>query len=193
MGITAGEEGEDEGLVTHDATPRTSPPMRNAVLAPSTMHADKDPIWAISRHEAVRLVHVWHEEQGVMYPILDIDKILRYTEMLFSFVEAAARSGLMQGALPGADAIMDDQTSVLKLVLAITLVMEGRGKDPLGERLFENVQKVVKKTLSDPVSLHGIHLLALTVIRLFSYKCSASNVYRQCTISLKITKLWPGE
>ena len=98
-----------------------------------------------------------------MYPILDMDKVLRYTEMLFSFVEAAARSGLMQGAMPGADSIMDDQTSVLKLVLAITLVMEGGGKDPLGEKLFENVQKVIERILSEPVSLQSISLLTLTV------------------------------
>lgn len=167
MGITA-DEGEDEGVVTNDATPRHSPSMHNTTLPKAAMHADKDPIWAISRHEAVRLVQVWHEEQGAMYPFLEIDKVLRYTEMLFSFVEAAARSGLMQGALPGADAIMDDQTSILKVVLAITLVMEGKGKDPLGEKLFANVQKVVERTLFDPVSLHGIHLLALTAIYHFT-------------------------
>jgi hypothetical protein len=98
-----------------------------------------------------------------MYPILDIEKVLRYTELLFAFVEAATRSGLMQGALPGADAIMDEQTSILKLVLAITLILEGKGRDTLGEKLFENVHKVVEKTLSEPVGLHGINLLALTV------------------------------
>jgi hypothetical protein len=165
MGITAAEEVEDEGIITHDATPRGSPPAPGPVpaLPKQPLHMDKDPIWNISKHEALRLVHVWHEEQGVMYPILEIDKVLRYTDMLFSFVEAASRSGLMQGALPGADAIMDEQTSVLKLILAITLVLEGRGKDALGERLFENVHKVVEKTLSEPVGLHGINLLALTV------------------------------
>lgn len=163
MGITAADEADDEGVVTNDGTPRASPPMPNFALPKPPMHADKDPIWSISRHEAVRLVTVWHEEMGVMYPILEIDKVLRYTKMLFSFVEAAARSGLMQGALPGADAIMDDQTSILKLILAITLVLEGRGKDPVGERLFENVHSIVEKTLSEPVSLHGINLLALTV------------------------------
>ncbi len=38
----------------------------------------------------------------------------------------------MQGGLPGADAIMDDRTSVLKLVLATTLILEGKGKDSAG-------------------------------------------------------------
>ncbi|KAF2832950.1 hypothetical protein CC86DRAFT_364946 [Ophiobolus disseminans] len=168
MGITAAEEVDDEGLITNNPTPRASPPIPGPMLPKALMHADKDPIWKISKHEALRLVQVWHEEMGVMYPILDIDKVLRYTDMLFSFVEAAARSGLMQAALPGADAIMDEQTSVLKLILAITLVLEGGGKDALGERLFENVHKVVEKTLSEPVGLHGITLLALTAMYHFT-------------------------
>jgi hypothetical protein len=163
MGITAAEEGEDEGAATNDPTPRGSPPFVGQLTAKGPLHSDKDPIWSISKQEALRLVHVWHEEQGIMYPIVDMDKILRYTEMLFSFVEAAARSGLMQGAMPGADSIMDDQTSVLKLVLAITLVMEGGGKDSLGEKLFENVQQVIERILSEPVSLQSISLLTLTV------------------------------
>jgi hypothetical protein len=162
MGITAAEDVEDEGV--HSAgTPRASPPLQASSRSKALLHADKDPIWNLSKHEALRLVQLWHEEQGVMYPILEIDKVLRYTEMLFTFVEAAARSGLMQAALPGADAIMDEQTSVLKLILAISLVMEGQGKDVLGEKLFENVHKVVERTLSEPVCLHGINLLALTV------------------------------
>ncbi|KAF1837184.1 fungal-specific transcription factor-like protein [Decorospora gaudefroyi] len=168
MGISTGEDGDDEGIVTHDATPRASPPISNTMLQKRSMHADKDPIWSISKHEAIRLVHVWHEEMGVMYPILDVPKVLRYTEMLFTFVEAAARSGLMQGALPGSDAMMDEQISVLKLVLAITLVLEGGGKDALGEKLFTNVHRVVDKALTEPVSLQGITLLVLTAMYHFT-------------------------
>jgi hypothetical protein len=165
MGINPGDEGDEDGLLTRDATPGASPALSGAVLPKRPFHAEKDPIWAISKNDALRLVHVWHEEMGVMYPILDIDKLLRYTEMLFTFVEAATRSGLMQGALPGSDAMMDEQISTLKLVLATTLVLEGGGKDPLGERLFANVHKVVQKTLSEPVSLHSINLLVLAVSR----------------------------
>ncbi|KAH8727490.1 fungal-specific transcription factor domain-containing protein [Phaeosphaeriaceae sp. PMI808] len=168
MGITAAEDGDDEGEHTHDPTPASASPPTTSALPKPLLHSDKDPIWNISKHEALRLVQVWHEEQGVMYPILEIEKVLRYTDMLFSFVEAAARSGLMQAALPGADAIMDEQTSLLKLVLAITLVLEGRGQDALGEKLFENVHGVVEKTLSEPVSLYGIHLLALAAMYYFT-------------------------
>ncbi|KAF2002901.1 hypothetical protein P154DRAFT_430028 [Amniculicola lignicola CBS 123094] len=161
MGITAQDDGEEEELINQDATPLESPPIVNPVLTRPTLHADKDPIWSLTKHEAIRLVRVWHEEMGMMYPFIDIERIVRYTEMLFAFVEAAARSGLMNGGMPGADAIMDEQTSVLKLILAIALVLEGTGMNALGQKLFDNVHKIVERTLSDPVDLKGISMLAL--------------------------------
>lgn len=162
MGITGPGEGEDEGIMTTDASPMGSPPFMNAML-PKILHVDKDPIWSVSKQEALGLIRLWQEEMGVMYPFLDINEITRYAEMLFSFVEAAARQGLMQGALPGADAIEDEKTSILKLIIAAALVLRGNGKDPLGDRFFNNVQKVVERTLSEPVDVKSINLLTLTV------------------------------
>ncbi|KAF2637968.1 fungal-specific transcription factor-like protein [Massarina eburnea CBS 473.64] len=161
MGITGTEDGDDEGAITQDATPMDSPPLRHPMTPRTALHADKDPIWALTRHQAVRLVSFWHEETGMMYPLLDIKKISRHADMLFSFVEAASRAGLMQGGLPGADAIEDEQTTILKIVLATALTLEGNGKSPLGERLFNNVHKVLERTLSDPVDLRSIQTLAI--------------------------------
>ena len=168
MGITAPEDGDDEGVITQNATPVGSPRMRHATTPQHALHADKDPIWALTKKEALRLVSVFHDEMGLMYPLLDIDKVSRHAEMLFAFVEAASRAGLMQGALPGADAIEDDQTSILKIVLAIALTLEGNGKSPLGERLFNNIHKVLDRTLSDPVDLRSIQTLAVAVTILYS-------------------------
>jgi hypothetical protein len=191
MGITAVEDADDEALATDDPTPRPSPPTQ-AAAPQQPMHADKDPIWSISKHEALRMVHVWHEEQGLMYPVLEIEKLLRYTEMLFSFVEAAQRTGLMQGAMPGADAIMDDQTCVLKLVLAITLVMEAGGKSPLGEKLFEDAHRVVERILPEPVTLQGISIITLTVSRPKPRTRNQLTLVRECTTSLATTKRYHG-
>ncbi|KAF2276045.1 fungal-specific transcription factor-like protein [Westerdykella ornata] len=162
MGITAPEEGEDEGALTQDVTPQGSPPQAIGIISRPALHMDKDPIWSLTKQDAIRLIRVWHEEMGLMYPFLDIEEVVRYAERLFSFTEAAARSGFAQLGKPGADEIMDDQTSNLKLVLAISLILEGGGKDPLGERLFDNVHKRVEKTLSAPVDIQGINMLILT-------------------------------
>lgn len=161
MGITSLEDGDDEAVVTENVTPLGSPPP-GVMAGRSILHATKDPIWALPKQEAIRLVKVWQEEMGMMYPFMDIEQLVHYAEMLFTFVEAAARSGLMQCGLPGSDGIVDDRTSNLKLVLAIALVLEGNGKDPLGQRLFENVHSVIDHTLSRPVDLQSINMLMLT-------------------------------
>ncbi|PVI08436.1 hypothetical protein DM02DRAFT_713749 [Periconia macrospinosa] len=164
MGITGAGEGEDEGVATHDATPMDSPPTRHASEHHAPLHGDKDPIWALNQREAMRLVMVWHEEMGSMYPLLDVDKLLRYTELLFRFVEAASKAGLMQRGLPGADAIEDEQAVILKIVLATALILEGGGKSTLGWKLFNNTRRILDKTLSDPVDLTSIRILALAAM-----------------------------
>lgn len=161
MGITGPGDGA-EGIVTMDATPMGSPPLDYAML-PTVLHAHKDPIWSVSKQEALGLIHFWQEENGALYPFLDINDLNRYADMLFSFVEAATRHGLMQGGLPGADAIEGEKTSILKMILATALILRGNGKDQLGDRFFNNVQKVVERTLSEPVDIKSISLLTLTV------------------------------
>ncbi|KAJ4296629.1 hypothetical protein N0V90_006677 [Kalmusia sp. IMI 367209] len=184
MGITGSGDGEDEGIITMDATPIGSPPPPIAMLPKAMLHADKDPIWSISKQEALSLIHFWQEENGSMYPFLDIGQVTLYAEMLFNFVEAAVRQGLMQGALPGADAIEDEKTSILKLMLAIALVLRGNGKDPLGDKFFNNVQKVVERTMLEPVDVKSINLLIMTddstpyLNAMISYSVIGSKVWR---------------
>jgi hypothetical protein len=189
MGITGPGEG-DEGTITMDATPMTSPGLGDAML-PKTLHADKDPIWSISKQEAMSLIQFWQEENGALYPFLDINEITRYADMLFSFVEAAARQGLMQGALPGADAIEDEKTSILKMILATSLILRGNGKDLLGDRFFNNVQKVIERTLSEPVDVKSINLLTLTVSLLVRL-VELANADRPCSTFTRMTKSLPG-
>lgn len=161
MGITGPSEGDD-GTITLNATPMGSPPLENAMLSKAP-HADKDPIWSVSRQEAIGLINFWQEENGALYPFLEISETTRHADMLFNFMEAAVRQGLMQGALPGADAIEDEKTSILKMIIATSLTLRGNGKDLLGDRFFSNVQKVIERTISEPVDIKSINLLTLAV------------------------------
>src|SRR2546429_2370675 len=56
-------------------------------------------------------------------------KLVQHTNLLYTFIDAARRTGLMEAGLPGADAIYDDQTRTLKLVLAIACTLEGRSEE----------------------------------------------------------------
>jgi hypothetical protein len=159
MGIAGGEEGGEDGLMTHDGTPAGSPPPSQRPI----LHASKDAIWSLNKDEAIRLIYVWQDEMGTMYPIVDVEGLVRHTGMLFTFMEAARRSRLMESSMPGADAIYDDQTNLLKLIVAIALTLEGSGKSEFGKKMWECVRTTVEAQLFEPPGLKGLQMLGLAV------------------------------
>lgn len=204
IGITATDDNTEEGVFTQDATPLDSP--RLAPLAPPpsqhtakpVLHTTKDPMWAINKDEAIRLCHVWHEEMGLMYPVLDIEATIRHATLLYTFMEAAHRTRLVEVSFPGADSISDDQTIILKLVLATALILEGSGKSELGTAMFQSIRPNVEAVLLASVNVRGIKMLTLTVSRPQRSALFASNLPRACIIftEMKRTRLgassaWP--
>lgn len=168
MGITPGLDDSGSGnaaLTTTDPSPVGSPPMRsrNSAQFLTTTHAEKDPIWSISQEEALRLCHVYEDEMGMMYPIMDMKKAMTYAQKLYRFMEAAHRSGLMQQGMPGSDSIDDEDTNILKMMLATALTVESGGRSELGRRLSECVQPATDNSLHGHINLKGIKLLVLSV------------------------------
>lgn len=157
MGITPSGQGVDEGAVTADATPSHSPNLQGRT------HPSKDPIYSVSRNEALRLLRVYHEEMHEMYPVISIAHITNHIGSIYSFIEAIIRNGIMHKEMPGADTINDEDTMILKLVLAIAMIVEGMGVSELGQRLFESVQPSVDALLLRDTSIRDVRILALTV------------------------------
>jgi hypothetical protein len=101
---------------------------------------------------------------GVMYPFLDIERTIRHASALYSFIAAATRTGLARVDQAGADGLADDDTNILKMVLATALMTEGSGQSSLGSRLFESVKRPIESRLWSPqVDKRGLILLVLTV------------------------------
>lgn len=174
MGITGAEESGDDGAITNEATPLGSPkfPSTPGLLQKASLaHATKDPIWLLTREETMRLVKVYDDDIGLMYPMLDITKLQQHANMLTTFMEAANRSGLMQIAKPGGDSIQDDQTNMLKLVLACAMTLEASGKTDLGKKMFEYVKPAVDAQLLGPPDTKGVQMLILTVCWLLLLLC----------------------
>ena len=166
MGITDGPVGGDSGdagSATREPSPEQAALVRDSMQVVKSMHTTKDPIWAVTEEEALRLCRVWEDEMGMMYPILDIEKVIAYAQRLFRFTEAAHRSGLMQQGFPGADAIDDEDTNILKMVLATAMTVEASGRSELGERIFDYVHPAIDNCLLGRVGVKGIRLLVLTV------------------------------
>lgn len=158
MGITGPEDGDTDGAVTQNATPMASPRHVH-----KSLHPDKDPIYSISKDEAIRLCHVYEEEMGVMYPVIDIGLILHHANLLYSFMDAATRAGVIQTSLGGADAITDDKTLQLKLILSLSLLTENCGQSILSQRLYQSVSDSIEATLFGSVNVVSLRLIALCV------------------------------
>jgi hypothetical protein len=166
MGITEGKA-DANGDNVHALQPSTSPGQveRNLQLL-QAVHEEKDPIYSVSKEEALRLCRVYEDEMGIMYPVVNIPTVMEYTERLYSFIDAARRNGLVQQGFPGADAIDDENTIILKMIIACASTMEGSGSSELGHSIFESPgvrDAIAKATNGYEISHKAPRLLVLTV------------------------------
>ena len=163
MGIASPEEPLDENVLVYEEASYNSPLIGQAPMAPNISQSSKDPLWKIEKDEAIRLCRVYDEEMGLMYPILDIEKFISKASMLFTFIESAKRTGLMNRTMSGSDNFNDDDTDILKMVLATALTVEGSGQSDLGRRLFDSVRGPSESKLWEPASPKGLVLLVIVV------------------------------
>lgn len=83
-------------------------------------------------------------------------------------MEAMLRNGLAHSSDPS-QGVNDEQSCTLKMVLAISTVVEGSGKSDIGYRLFESVKNAAYRILhSETFELKSLPFLALVVSHLYS-------------------------
>lgn len=148
----------DEGVGSADRSRAVSPVP--TLLPP---HPTKDPLWLIDYNEVSRILRVYEEEIGIMYPVVDADKLLQHANSLYKFIGASLRTGLGQPGLPGADTFDDEETTILKMILGITLTVEGHGRSELGQRFFDAAKPATDLKLVTSIDLKSVVLLVLTV------------------------------
>ena len=159
MGINQ-EPLSDEGAIFEDAVATPAPVPVDRDLPP---HPDKDPIWSIDQAHAVSLARMYEEECGLMYPLFEIEYIIKHIRLLYSYIEAAIRTGFTQMHLPGAQSIEDEDTNLTKMVLAIGLLLEGEGKSSTADAIYESLKPIIREKIMGPAELKGVCLLVLTV------------------------------
>ncbi|KAI1616941.1 fungal-specific transcription factor domain-containing protein [Exophiala viscosa] len=154
MGIT--QNAADDGMISRDRSRAASP------VFPVTPHPSKDPLWLIDHAEVIRLLRVYEEEIGIMYPVVDIEKVIKHADSLYKFIQASLRAGFGNLALPGADAIDDEETTVLKMILAVTMTVEGHGRSDFGQRFFDAAKPAVDLKLVTALDTKSVVLVVLT-------------------------------
>lgn len=173
MGISPEPQIQDEDRPdTDDPTPMTSPRIPNTSGLPvptfmsrprGTQRPDKDPIWSVSETEALRLVKVYEDEMHEMYPLVSLPQLRMHIKSVYRVMGAFLKHSFVMLDMPGADAISDEDTNVLKLVLAVSLTAEGKGESEIGRRLFECVQPHVDALLLGDAGVKAIRILVLVV------------------------------
>ena len=162
MGITQPEVHDESG--SGDIDPTLDALMQHqAPVAAMVSAQHKDPLWQLSKDDAIRLCKIYDEEMGMMYPMLDIEKIINQADKLFGFVESAARTGLMNRDMAGADKLEGCDVNILKMVLASALMAEGAGQSPLGRDIYESCREAFESKMTGPVETKGLILLVVVV------------------------------
>ena len=115
----------------------------------------REPLWSISQADALRLVQVYEEECGLMYPLFSIGLIVMHVNTLYASNETEGRLG--------ADNIVieDEDVNIVKMVVAIGLLLEGDGQSDLAETIFESVEPMISGKIMRPTNLKSLTLVVL--------------------------------
>jgi hypothetical protein len=110
------------------------------------------PLDLVSPEEVLRLCKAFAEQTNIMYPFLDMKKVMSQIEILRTTQDAK-----------GSRTISGDEKDIIVLVLAISLMRETAGESELGRSLFHSIRNRLEKRIWAPLSVSGITSLALAV------------------------------
>lgn len=136
---------------------------RFAQYGPFMKLLNMDPLWDLQKQQAIILVNDWFLGLGDVYPIVNREVMLRTANNVFDALEVAANEGLKESGGVVAEALFDQNTNKLKIVLAIGLTKETGGRDHRAERLFQSTTEAIEGLLWNAEGIHGIQLLYLAV------------------------------
>ncbi len=160
MGITDVKIPDEVGI-TADGSLYSSYPPRRSVPGSLIAPPSNDPLWKVGKDETNRLCQVYEEEVGIMFPMVDMGKMISKANLLYSF-ESAPQLGF-PNQLSSMESSDTDDANILKMILATSLTLEGSGESELGRRLFESVRDACEMRLWDPVDIKGLILLVIVV------------------------------
>ena len=164
MGITQPDYPTEESTAHEGPSTRSPPPQMSPTLQ-QNVNPLKDPLWSLNQNEALRLCSMYEEEVGIMYPMLDMDRVMSKAKSLFSFLDSMRRVGFLKEEIDRGDPLDDDETMTLKMILATALVVESNGQSELGQSLWENVRRIsnTQDRLGRPATIKTLQILVVTV------------------------------
>lgn len=124
---------------------------------------ERDPLWHMDRREVYRLINVWSNSIGKLFPVVDIEKLHARWESLHTMLTCVRTGGNTQKCLTTIEALSDGETHLLKLVLANSLTAGSGGMNETAKRLFDSTGGAAQAAFTGVPSLRNINMLVLVV------------------------------
>lgn len=116
----------------------------------------------MSPTEMNRLINLYEDETGSIYRFLDITQVQSRARNLSDRNRAASRDVLSD---PDIHEYWDNDSDILKMVIAIALAIEGCGYSEMGRKLFGEVQLSIDTGVTaTKADIRSLKLLALMVL-----------------------------
>lgn len=147
----------------HSATAASSRSPSPAVEELSLDDPNSDPIWLISRQEAVRLCDVYEEEINLSHPFLDMRTIRDNVSSLYDSMETLSSHGCSNVPLQRTSIIGSDDLKILKMVFSTALITERSGPGNIATALFRDVKCSVGEKFWGDVNIPTIIIFFLLV------------------------------
>ncbi|KAI0440826.1 fungal-specific transcription factor domain-containing protein [Xylaria telfairii] len=169
MGIPPDTNDPTSGSQSLSPSPRESTLERSPTinLPPNPLSLIQDPLLSIALPEARRLVNVFHEEIEALYPFISSDELVTVVDTKMK--EFAGRMGII-GSDPRLmlDMSEDKDINILKIAVAVAVVIEAKGKNPLSSKLIDSTdKKAAQVTRSSDVDLRDLQWLILMGVYYF--------------------------
>lgn len=132
----------------------------------------ENPLRTIPRHEALRLLGVYDEEYGSIYPFIDKKVLYHAAQCFYDYVDMASPSST-KTYQKDENTLSDGIWDILKLVIAIAAAIESHGSNAFSARLLKSVESGFNiRVLGEKVELLEIQAwTAMVGLFLFSDAC----------------------
>jgi hypothetical protein len=129
----------------------------------------ENPLGTISRHEALRLLQVYDEEYGSIYPFIDKTVLYHAAQCFYDCIDIASLSST-ETYQKDENTLSDGIWDVLKLIIAVAAAIASHGSNAFSARLLDSVESGFKiRTLGEKVELLEIQAwTAMVGLLLFS-------------------------
>ncbi|KAL2788526.1 hypothetical protein BJX66DRAFT_254420 [Aspergillus keveii] len=168
FGITQRQKSTGESDSYGDGESETESTTAPSPAAVSDVEAmSSDPLGCFGKEEALRLVDVYENNVGLMYPCIDLDSVRSYVD---EYYKDSGRVGPTPPGMSDQDWFFARDAEVLKIILATALLAESHGRSERAALLADNVEDRFAARVKIP-EVDMKELLILTLLSIFhSYR-----------------------